>query len=262
MIANGAAGKKNPAIAAALTDAFVAGLIARNVGRMSGLPAVEELFICGMFSPLGELLTIYYLPEEYGEIARRVFSEGVKDDSAARAVLGISFEELGIGVARHWQLPAPIVNALAPLPPGEVQPSGDADVRLWQCAGYARELCALARIGDAAERDQALDAHIARHAKTIRFHAALVRELMTRSVQAAGHYIDAAGFAVSKTAMLVGMSDLSSSRLAKAAESAAPQPLRVPVNDPDKTVLLVEPAAEPAPTGLLARVGKALSSIF
>ena len=40
-LAGSASGKKNPAIAAALTDAFVAGLIARNVGRLCRLAAVE-----------------------------------------------------------------------------------------------------------------------------------------------------------------------------------------------------------------------------
>ncbi len=263
MLASGANGKKNPAIAAALTDAFVAGLISRNVGRISGIPAVEELFICGMFSSLGELLTIYYLPEEHGEIARRVFQEGVKDDSAARAVLGISFEELGIGVARHWQLPAPIVNALAPLPRGEVQVAGDANGRLWQCAGYARELCALARINDAEERALALDAHNKRFSKTIPIDAAAMRELLTRSVQAAGHYIDAAGFEVSKTAMLEGMSELADTDQAPVTNAESQRPA-APADDPDKTVLLadVEAESEPAPSGLRARIGKALRSIF
>ena len=152
MRANRGGGKNPPAIPAALTDAFVAGLISRNVGRLSGLDAVEELFICGMFSPLGELLTIYYLAEEYGEIARRVCEDGAQGDAAARAVLGISFEELGIAVARHWQFPPAFVTALMPLPPGELgYARGPAD-RMWQCAGYARGLSTAFRIKQSAAR--------------------------------------------------------------------------------------------------------------
>jgi HD-like signal output (HDOD) protein len=208
MLANGGGASKSPAVAAALTDAFVTGLISRNIGRMSGLAAVEELFICGMFSPLGELLALYYLADEYAEIVRRVAEEGVQSIAAAREVLGLTFEELGIGVARHWQFPPAIINALAPLPPGDLQPALEPAARLWQCAGYARELCALARITDAAAREHALEAHIRRFAPSIRIDAAKVRELMTHSVEVAGNYIAAAGFSVSKTATLEGMSAL------------------------------------------------------
>jgi HD-like signal output (HDOD) protein len=158
-----------------------------------------------MFSPLGELLALYYLADEYAEIVRRVAEEGVQTVAAAREVLGLTFEELGTGVARHWQFPPAIINALAPLPPGDLQPALEPAARLWQCAGYARELCALARITDTAARECALEAHIQRFAPSIRIDAAKLRELMTHSVEVAGNYIAAAGFAVSKTATLDGM---------------------------------------------------------
>jgi len=212
-LANSANGKKSPGIAIALTDAFVAGLISRNVGRMMRLSAFEELFICGMFSPLGELLCLYYLPDEYSEIARRVFETAVQPDSAARSVLGVSFEEMGIAVARHWQFPPVIVNALAPLPDGILAPAHDVAGRLWQCAVYARELCNVARLHDRQIREGAFDAHVARYSDCIPLDIVKVRELMTHSVEAAGHYISAAGFSVSDTAMLEGMRELCKSRV-------------------------------------------------
>ena len=256
ILANGGGGKKSPAIAAALTDAFVVGLISRNVGRITGSAAVEELFLCGMFSPLGELLTIYYLADEYVEIARRVFHDGVNDDSAARAVLGISFEELGIAVARHWHFPPAIVNALAPLPKGALQPAHAPDERLWQCAGYARELCMIARMHHAEERAAALDAHIQRFAACIRIDAATVRELMSRSVAVAGNYTAAAGFAAAKTGMLEGMSALCDPHNV-AADAVAGAPPAVAA-DFEKTVV----AAKEAPAGWRTRISKALRDAF
>ncbi len=257
MLANGGNGKKSPAIAAALTDAFVAGLISRNVGRMSGLVTVEELFICGMFSLLGELLALYYLVEEHTEIVRRVAKEGVLPDAAARAVLGLSFEELGNGVARHWQFPPAMINALAPLPPGDLPPARDSADRMWHCAAYARELCVLARNPDTVARAAALDAHIKRFAPSIRIDAAMVRELMTRSVEVAGNYIAAAGFAVSKTPLLCGMSELCNS-------SAGAPPVEAPAVDStspsavdEKTIVL--PKASP---GWRVRLTQALRSVF
>ena len=253
MLASGGGGKKSPAIAAAFTDAVVAGLISRNVGRISGLAAVEELFICGMFSPLGELLTIYYLAEEYSEIVRRVYYESAQADAAARAVLGISFEELGIAVARQWQFPPEFVTALTPLPAGGLKPVREPAERMWQCAGYARELCTLARTGDAAAREAALDAHIARFAPVIRIDAAMVRELMTRSIEVAGNYTAAAGFAVSKTAMLMGMSALCG--IDQRADAAS----RVSSPTADEKTVLV---ARTPPAGWRARIAQALRAVF
>lgn len=255
MVAGGASDKKSPGISIALTDAFVAGLISRNVGRITGLAAVEELFICGMFSTLGELLSLYYLADEYGEIARRVFEGGVQADAAARSVLGISFEELGISVARHWQFPAEIVNALAPMRPGKLTTAREPFQHMWQCAAYARELGALARLHNAAEREAALDAHIERFAACIPIDAAKLCELMTRSIEAAGNYTAAAGFAVSKTAMLEGMSALCKPRKAAAVAVVIGS---LPAFDPDKTLVK---ANEPPP-GWGRRFGNAFRSVF
>jgi HD-like signal output (HDOD) protein len=260
LLASGAGGKGSPGIAMALTDSFVAGLISRNIGRIARLDMVEELFICGMFSSLGELLSLYYLPEEYSEIERRVLNGGLHADSASRAVLGISFEELAIAVARHWRFPPEIVNALSPLPPGILPAARDPAERMWQCAVYARELGALARINDTEARKTALEAHIARFAASIRLDVAMVRELMTRSIAAAGNYIATAGFSVSRTPMLHGMTDLCDASTVVAhtapidvADSTANQPAVY-----ENTVVL----PKDQPPGWRARITRALRSVF
>jgi serine/threonine protein kinase len=254
MLAGGAGAKHTPVIAGTLTDAFVAGLISRNVGRISGIANVEELFICGMFSPLGELLVNYYLAEEHEEIARRIAKEGVLADAAARAVLGINFQELGIAVARHWQLPPAIIAALSPLPAGELKPGCGPAERMWQCAGYARELCALARMKDGGARAEAFEAHMRRFAPAVRIDAAMARDLMTRSIAVAGNYIAAAGFAVSRTATLDGMSELCGER-----KRAIEPPRLVSSTADEKTVPL---AVAAPPRGWRARVARALRSVL
>lgn len=252
-LAGGANGKKSPGIAIALTDAFVAGLISRNVGRLMRLSAFEELFICGMFSPLGELLCLYYLADEYSEIVRRVFETAVQPDAAARSVLGVSFEEMGIAVARHWQFPPVIVNALAPLPDGILAPARDPAGRLWQCAVYAREFCNVARLHDRQIREGAFDAHVARYSDCIPLDILKVRELMKHSVEAAGHYISAAGFSVSDTAMLEGMRELCKSRV----PSLDDDENRVTAEDLQKTLVM-----KPGGGGWRTRIKRALGAMF
>ena len=75
----------------------------------------EEAFIGAMFQNLGRLLTEYYFPEEARQI-RSAVAASARDASslAARAqaetaasigVLGLSFEDLGLGIAKSWGLP-------------------------------------------------------------------------------------------------------------------------------------------------------------
>ena len=138
-------------------------------------------------------------------------------------------------------------------PAGGLKPVREPAERMWQCAGYARELCTLARTGDAAAREAALDAHIARFAPVIRIDAAMVRELMTRSIEVAGNYTAAAGFAVSKTAMLMGMSALCG--IDQRADAAS----RVSSPTADEKTVLV---ARTPPAGWRARIAQALRAVF
>lgn len=115
----------------------------------------EEGFICGVFFNLGRLLAMYYLYDEWGEIENRVRA-GTSEQEASRAVLGLSLEELGIGVARDWNLPDRMVNSMkrmdGPLPS---RPSaGDS---LCIAANIGDTLCRIASDTDPAEKKRQLE---------------------------------------------------------------------------------------------------------
>jgi serine/threonine protein kinase len=80
----------------------------------------EEAFIGSMFQNLGRLLTEYYFPEEAQQI-RRLLPPGEvsppQRDAVAQKVLGISFDELGAGIAKHWHLPDNLQQTMR-FPPG------------------------------------------------------------------------------------------------------------------------------------------------
>ncbi len=76
----------------------------------------EEAFIGAMFQNLGRLLTEFYFPDEARQIRGLVTAAGAKgtataartsshEHAASINVLGLSFEELGLGVAKSWGLP-------------------------------------------------------------------------------------------------------------------------------------------------------------
>ncbi|MBB5190075.1 HD-like signal output (HDOD) protein [Silvimonas terrae] len=123
-------------------QAFYGGLLARQIALECGSREAEESLICGMFNHLGRLLTIYYFPEEFREISRRIFS-GTSETSAVIAVLGLSWDELGMGVARSWLFPDRIINAMRPLPEGMVREPASANERLRAHANLSARLVPL-----------------------------------------------------------------------------------------------------------------------
>ena len=215
MLANGGRiGPSCPAVAAALTDVYIAGVIARDIGRLVGVKAAEELFICGMFSRLGQLLTLYYLKDEHEEIQRRVADEGINPTAASRTVLGLSFDQLGVAVARHWNFPEAIVRGMHPLADGEIAAGGSDLERLWHCAAFARELCALARIEATEDRELAFVVHLQRFSRPVPVEAVEVRKLIAASVDAALQHVTASELKLTHTSLLDGLREL--------AEPAAP----------------------------------------
>lgn len=93
----------------------------------------EEAFIGSMFQGLGRLLTEFYFHEEAEQIrslvhpgvtmARETPKPPMGEQAASTSVLGLSYEELGLGVARTWGLPDTLqrcMRAAVGAPPQEV----------------------------------------------------------------------------------------------------------------------------------------------
>lgn len=124
--------------------AFLAGNIGRRVASDLQVPEPERAFVCAMLYTLGQYLTILYFPEEHKEILRTMKTQGMDPVTASRTILGLSAEELGIGVARDWCLPDEIVESMRRLP-GKVLgvPANDRET-LRFIATFANELTDLA----------------------------------------------------------------------------------------------------------------------
>ncbi len=108
--------------AAHLREGFVHALLAGTAASALAADAreAEEVFLGSMFQNLGRLLAEYYFPEEAQGIRREAgpAAGAAGIESAAVQVLGIGFEALGVGVARHWGLPESLQKAMR-APAGE-----------------------------------------------------------------------------------------------------------------------------------------------
>ena len=132
---------------------FMSGIIARDLTKRAKLRKTELAFICSMFHDLGKNLTIYYFPEEYAEIKKMMAGDGQDLQSPARAILGISLDELGVGIARAWKFPENIVYCMRGLPGGPVEPPDSTLDNIRHFSVFANELCELAESSGADDVD-------------------------------------------------------------------------------------------------------------
>jgi HD-like signal output (HDOD) protein len=121
--------------------ANLAGLLARQASQKMKSRDAEEAYVCALFHSLGQLLAQYYFPEETEEVRKVQQRKHCKADAAALQVLGISFEDLGIGIARSWGFPVSIVHSMRGLAEGPVRPPGNRDDTLRVVSGFANEMC-------------------------------------------------------------------------------------------------------------------------
>lgn len=131
----------------AMIRSFMSGIIARDLTTRAKLRKTELAFICSMFHDLGKNLTIYYFQEEYAAIKEVMAKKGNDIQSAARSVLGISLDELGVGVARVWKFPENIVYSMRGLPAGPVEKPDSLLDNIRHFSVFANELSGLAGSG-------------------------------------------------------------------------------------------------------------------
>jgi serine/threonine protein kinase len=97
----------------------------------------EETFLAAMFQSLGRLLTEFYFPEEARQIAALIHpatarTAALPEAEASARVLGLTFQDLGVGVAKAWGLPDTLQRAMR-------VPEGDAPARELPASGIDRQ---------------------------------------------------------------------------------------------------------------------------
>lgn len=121
--------------------ANLAGTLARDASKKFMAREAEEGYICALFFSLGQLLAQYYFPEEVFEIRKVMLQQNCSQEAAAARVLGLSFSELGTGIAKYWGFPAPIIGSMRPLEDGPVKKPNTHDETLRMLSSFANELC-------------------------------------------------------------------------------------------------------------------------
>ena len=91
-----------------LKEEFLRSLMAGTIARelSPGAREAEEAFLGAMFQNLGRLLAEYYFPEEARAVRELTGGkDAVSEPAASATILGTSYEALGQGIAKAWNLP-------------------------------------------------------------------------------------------------------------------------------------------------------------
>jgi hypothetical protein len=149
---------------------LLAGMLASELGTM--VRDSEQAFIGAMFQNLGRQLTEFYFPQEARQVrgivaaGARAPARPVSEDAAAFSVLGLSYEALGLGVAKVWGLPPSLQSCMlkpAGEPPARELHDADERVRwLAHAANQAADVLLQSQPLDAGPRIAALAKRYAR----------------------------------------------------------------------------------------------------
>ncbi len=116
--------------------AFFTSVLARRLAEKCSYRDMEEARISGMMHLLGKLLSCFYFHDESMRIVNRCQETHEDENEVARSILGASFEEFGVRVAKDWHLPDKLIASMPALDPKPRKPASDSDwLRLFANAG-------------------------------------------------------------------------------------------------------------------------------
>ncbi|AAZ96053.1 Predicted signal transduction protein [Thiobacillus denitrificans ATCC 25259] len=177
---------ENKAHAQQLKEEFVkllyAGMLAREMAGKAQVADVEEAFIGAMLHKLGRMLAMFYFPAETAQIEERIAAEGLGDSRVSSEVLGVSFENLGIGIARSWGFPDQLVQSMKKLPEGKLRRSTAGADRLRALAGFSNALCEAILDTPDSERGKALAKITGRFSDVVPIGVEQLAEVMEKSM--------------------------------------------------------------------------------
>ena len=212
----------------ALKDEFLganmSAIISAELGAKLRLADVEQVYVCTVFHHLGRLLAQYYFREEAQMIERIVNAEQCNEDAAALRVLGISYQDLGIGIARSWGFPDSIVNSMRRLPSGKITKPQTADQRLHLLAAMSCELGAVFAQGESVGRAQAIGQIAQRFGDCVALNQRELTQVMEQSAKGLSDLAATLNINLRKTR--IGASILQATTASAGADNAGVGPSR------------------------------------
>lgn len=220
---------------------FFTGIIAARLSPGTRIGDAEEAMICAMFHNLGRMLAKFYFFEESQEIGRLMQDQHLDEDHAAIKVLGLTFNDLGIGVAKSWNFPSRLVAGMQKLPADKVRKPGNDNEQLCVTVNMANELCMISAVTDPKDKEAALKKLSDRYGAAANVSESIFSKTLEYGLGEFG-----------KRAAMLGINTKQSPMLKRVRQWSGyvePQQVEQPVADGMNGVTTLDAAAEGEPIG-------------
>ncbi|TAN42629.1 MAG: HDOD domain-containing protein [Nitrospirae bacterium] len=138
-----------------LMQSYYSGILAQNIAGETLIADREEAFICSMLHAFGKIMVAFYLPSKLDDIRSCMAERKESEGAAAITVLGVSYEEIGMTVAKEWNLPQKIVMSMHNLRGSEITKSPNEQERLNSIATLSNDIAViLASNGEKSDKDE------------------------------------------------------------------------------------------------------------
>ena len=89
-------------------------IMGREIAETAGYPEKDAFQLVSMLYDIGEQVVIFCKPEVYQRIEHFAVREDLDGETVSKKMLGVSFSEIGRGIALGWGFPKSIVEGLYP----------------------------------------------------------------------------------------------------------------------------------------------------
>jgi len=137
-----------------LVQSFCGSIIAEKIVRDLNFIEEEEAFICTLLHPFGKIMVAFSMPGKVSEIKALGAEKNVSEDAAARAVLGISYEEIGTTIAREWNFPQKIIDGMRHVTPSSMTSNPGESEKLGSIATFSAEISNILAAGTEKEEKE------------------------------------------------------------------------------------------------------------
>jgi len=136
-----------------IVRSFFSAIIAQRIAQDTTFVDKEEAFICSLLHSFGKILVIFYMPDKLEEINKYCSQRNESEGIGALAVMGMTYEEIGMLVAREWKLPSRIVSSMRNTHLSEITPNPSDTDKLSSIATFANSIAAILSYGDEKDRE-------------------------------------------------------------------------------------------------------------
>lgn len=161
---------------------FFAGLVARQLSASNQMHNQEEAMICGIFHHLGKLLVTFYFFEEY-ETITELIEQGIPEGKAAYDVLGISYNDLGTGIAKSWNFPSRLIAGMQSMQGRKIKASSNELDQLNVTVNLANELTSLVAKTTEENRDEAVQQLVKRYENAVKLDAKQLTQVLEKGLE-------------------------------------------------------------------------------